>query len=173
MQTPNGLTLSTSRIPGRELSPPEPSLTSRSPCPTPGSRSLPVETIRNHPVVGRVRLTNRHHTAGQQGTTSARSRSTGRWPPRWQPTFNHGSWQDDVDDPQTPSQARAAAITELFAALDTLSRTYQSVPDDQRDERLASDADLITGEIARRLAVARATMSRPFLDPRPHRSIVR
>jgi hypothetical protein len=84
-----------------------------------------------------------------------------------------GSWQDNVDNPQTPSQARAAAITELFAALDTLSRTYQSVPDDQRDERLAADADLITGEIARRLAVARATMSRSYLDPRPHRSVVR
>jgi hypothetical protein len=79
----------------------------------------------------------------------------------------------NVDNPQTPSQARAAAITELFAALDTLSRTYQSVPDDQRDERLAADADLITGEIARRLAVARAAMSRSFPDPRPHRSIVR
>jgi hypothetical protein len=41
--------------------------------------------------------------------------------------------------------------------------SYESVPDDEREDRLAADADLITGEIARRLAVARARM--PHLSP--------
>jgi chromosome condensin MukBEF MukE localization factor len=65
----------------------------------------------------------------------------------------------------TPTQTRAAAINELFAALDNLLRSYRSVPDDEREDRLAVDADLITGEIARRLAVARAAMSNTFADP--------
>ena len=65
----------------------------------------------------------------------------------------------------TPTQTRAAAINELFAALDNLSRSYRSVPDDEREDRLATDADLITGEIARRLAVARAAMSHTFAHP--------
>lgn len=78
-----------------------------------------------------------------------------------------------MDTPQTPSEPRAAAIADLFAALDTLLRTYRSVPDDERDERLAADANLITGEIARRLAVTRAAMSRSYPEPQPHRRIVR
>ena len=65
----------------------------------------------------------------------------------------------------TPTQTRAAAITELFAALDNMLCSYRSVPDDERDDRLAADADLITGEIARRLAVARAAMSHTFPHP--------
>ncbi len=60
----------------------------------------------------------------------------------------------------TPSPARAAAIAELFAALDDVLRFYRAVPEDEREERWAADADLITGEIARRLAVARACISR-------------
>ncbi len=61
----------------------------------------------------------------------------------------------------TSSQARAVAIAELFAALDNVLRSYRAIPEDEREERWAADADLITGEIARRLAVARACMSRP------------
>jgi len=60
----------------------------------------------------------------------------------------------------TPSQARAAAVAELFAALDNVLRSYRAVPEGEREQRWAADADLITGEIARRLAVARACMSR-------------
>jgi hypothetical protein len=60
----------------------------------------------------------------------------------------------------TPSPGRAVAIAELFAALDDLLRSYRGVPEDKREERWAADADLITGEIARRLAVARACISR-------------
>ena len=62
----------------------------------------------------------------------------------------------------TPTQTRAAAINDLFTALDKLMRSYRSVPDDEREDRLAADADLITGEIARRLAIARAAMSHTF-----------
>jgi hypothetical protein len=60
----------------------------------------------------------------------------------------------------TPSPARAVAIAELFAALDNVLRSYRAIPEDEREARWAADADLITGEIARRLAVARACMSR-------------
>ena len=59
-----------------------------------------------------------------------------------------------------PSAARAVAIAELFAALDDLLRSCRAVPEDEREERWVADADLITGEIARRLAVARACESR-------------
>jgi hypothetical protein len=71
---------------------------------------------------------------------------------------------------KTPSQARAAAIAELFAALDNVLRSYRDVPENEREERWDADADLITGEIARRLAVARASMSRtspPVGSPTP------
>ena len=51
------------------------------------------------------------------------------------------------------------AVAELFAALDNVLRSYRAVPEDEREERWAADADLITGEIARRLAVARACLS--------------
>jgi hypothetical protein len=69
--------------------------------------------------------------------------------------------QDSTDTSwTTSSQARAAAIAELFAALDDVLRFYRAVPEDEREERWAADADLITGEIARRLAVARACISR-------------
>ena len=67
----------------------------------------------------------------------------------------------ETTDP-TPTRTRAAAITELFAAIDTLVRSYQSMPDEEREDRLAADADLITGEIARRLAIARAAMCHTF-----------
>ena len=70
----------------------------------------------------------------------------------------------ETTDP-TPTRTRAGAITELFAAIDILVRSYQSVPDEEREDRLAADADLITGEIARRLAIARAAMCHTFPHP--------
>ena len=83
------------------------------------------------------------------------------------PKSDHGRKQENVEitDP-TPTRTRAAAITELFAAIDDLLRSYQSMPDEEREDRLAADADLITGEIARRLAIARAAMSHTF----PHQT---
>ena len=66
----------------------------------------------------------------------------------------------------TSTQTRAAAIKELFVALDNLLRSYRSMPDDVREDSLAADADLITGEVARRLAITRAAMSHTL----PHSS---
>ena len=81
----------------------------------------------------------------------------------------------------TSSQARAVAIAELFAFLDSVLRSYRVIPQDEAvEERWAADADLITGEIARRLAVARACMSRtspprsaPLLQPEDGWSVPR
>ena len=79
------------------------------------------------------------------------------------PKSDHGRKQDNVEITESaPTRTRAAAITELFAAIDALVRFYQSMPDEEREVRLAADADLITGEIARRLAIARAEMSHTF-----------
>jgi hypothetical protein len=55
----------------------------------------------------------------------------------------------------TLAEARIAAVEELFVALEAVMQSYRSLPDDERDDRLSTDAALITGEIARRLAVAR------------------
>lgn len=59
----------------------------------------------------------------------------------------------------TLAESRAAAIDELFDALDAVMSSYRSLPDGERTERTAGDAALITGEIARRLAMARAQVS--------------
>jgi hypothetical protein len=78
----------------------------------------------------------------------------------------HGREQDNVEtNHPDPSRTRADAINELFATLDDLMRTYWSVPDDELEDRLAADADLITGEIARRLSIARAAMPLTFPHP--------
>jgi hypothetical protein len=80
---------------------------------------------------------------------------------------DRGRTQDNVNSTHpTPTQLRAAAMNELFAALDNLLHSYRSMPDEEREDRLAADADLITGEIARRLAIARAAMSHTI----PHRA---
>lgn len=59
----------------------------------------------------------------------------------------------------TLAESRAAAIDELFDALDAVMASYRSLPDGERTERTAADAAVITGEIARRLAMARAQVS--------------
>ena len=59
----------------------------------------------------------------------------------------------------TPAEARTAAVEELFVALDAVMQSYRSLPDHEREGRLSSDAVLITGEIARQLAVARSRIS--------------
>ena len=56
----------------------------------------------------------------------------------------------------TTAEARTAAIEELFAALDAVMHTYRTLPREERDEHMSADAVVITGEIARRLAVARS-----------------
>ena len=62
-----------------------------------------------------------------------RSRSRGPWCPRWQPTFDPGAGRTTWI-PADPLTGKGRSDYRAFAALDTLSRTYQSVPDDQRDE---------------------------------------
>ena len=59
----------------------------------------------------------------------------------------------------TLAEARTAAVEDLFTALDAVLHAYRSLPDDERHDRMGDDAALITGEIARRLAVARARIS--------------
>jgi hypothetical protein len=57
---------------------------------------------------------------------------------------------------------RAAAVAELFTALDGLMISYQLVPDDERESCWTADAERITGEISRLLATARARLSPGF-----------
>ena len=54
------------------------------------------------------------------------------------------------------SPARYAAIADLFKALEALIADYQALPEPERVQRWSGDADRITGEVARRLAIARA-----------------
>ena len=57
------------------------------------------------------------------------------------------------------AEARTAAIEELFAALEAVMQSYRSLPDAEWNERLNTDAALITGEVTRLLAIARARIS--------------
>jgi hypothetical protein len=54
------------------------------------------------------------------------------------------------------SPARYAAIADLFEALEELIADYQSLAEPERVQRWSDDGDRITGEVARRLAIARA-----------------
>jgi hypothetical protein len=58
---------------------------------------------------------------------------------------------------QSPS--RYAAVAALFAALEELMDDYRSLPDSEHVTRWSEDAERITGEVARHLAVARARIS--------------
>ena len=63
--------------------------------------------------------------------------------------------------PHSPS--RYAAVAALFAALEKLIDEYRSLPEAEHVRRWSEDADRITGEVARHLAVARAhTSAAPF-----------
>jgi hypothetical protein len=57
------------------------------------------------------------------------------------------------------AEARIAAVEELFVAVEAVTQSYRSLPEDERNERLNTDAALITGEVARLLAIARARIS--------------
>jgi hypothetical protein len=61
----------------------------------------------------------------------------------------------------TPSHptSRYVAIAALFTALEKLISDYKSSPEDQRVQRWSEDAERITGEVARHLAIARARIS--------------
>ena len=67
--------------------------------------------------------------------------------------------------PDSPTAAtRAAAIADLFTALEGLVFAYQFLPDAERSARTAADADRITGEVSRLLSATRARLS-PSYDP--------
>jgi hypothetical protein len=64
------------------------------------------------------------------------------------------------------STSRYVAIADLFAALDELMSNYQSSSEGERVKRWSDDAERITGEVARHLAVARVRISAvPRHDP--------
>jgi hypothetical protein len=64
------------------------------------------------------------------------------------------------------STSRYVAIADLFAALDELMSNYRSSSEGERVKRWSDDAERITGEVARHLAVARVRISAvPRHDP--------
>jgi hypothetical protein len=62
-------------------------------------------------------------------------------------------------------QARSSAVAELFDALEGLLIAYQALPDEDRAQRWAGDADRITGEVARHLCTARTRLARSYPQP--------
>ena len=56
----------------------------------------------------------------------------------------------------------AAAIADLLAAIEDLLITYQAMPDRDREQRWATEAHRITGELSRQLAIARTRLSPGF-----------
>jgi hypothetical protein len=63
--------------------------------------------------------------------------------------------------PPQPSHvtSRYAAIAAMFTALGSLIDNYQAIPDHERPERWSRDAERITGEVARQLAIARMRLA--------------
>jgi hypothetical protein len=57
------------------------------------------------------------------------------------------------------SRSRYVAIAAFFTALEELMSDYRSSPQDERVQRWSEDAERITGEVARHLAIARARIS--------------
>ena len=55
--------------------------------------------------------------------------------------------------------SRYVAIAALFEALEELMSDYRSSPEGERVQRWSEDAERITGEVARHLAIARARIS--------------
>lgn len=59
------------------------------------------------------------------------------------------------------------AVGDLFAALEGLLISYQALPDGEREQRWAAEADRITGAIALHLSTARGRIAaRPGPAPR-------
>lgn len=58
-----------------------------------------------------------------------------------------------------PVTSRYAAVAALFTALGALIDDYHATPDHERAERWSRDAERITAEVARQLAIARARLA--------------
>jgi hypothetical protein len=72
--------------------------------------------------------------------------------------------------PAPGPSSRSSAVGELFAALEGLMIAYHALPDGEREQRWATDAELITGAVALHLSTARTRISarglhRPALRP--------
>jgi hypothetical protein len=61
--------------------------------------------------------------------------------------------------PEPGPSSRSAAVGELFAALEGLMISYQALPDEEREQRWSSDAELITGAVALHLSTARSRIA--------------
>ena len=70
----------------------------------------------------------------------------------------HREMAERVTPPAPQSPSRYAAIAALFTALEDLMGEYRS-DEAERVRRWSQDADRITGEVARQLAIARARIS--------------
>jgi hypothetical protein len=57
------------------------------------------------------------------------------------------------------STSRYVAIADLFGALEELMSNYKSTSEGERVKRWSDDAERITGEVARHLAVARVRVA--------------
>lgn len=66
---------------------------------------------------------------------------------------------------RSASNARTAAVADLFDALEGLLISYHALSDEDRAQRWSGDADRITGEIARHLGTARTRLSSTFAPP--------
>ena len=60
--------------------------------------------------------------------------------------------------------ARSAAVGDLFSAIEALMITYQALPEAERNQQWAVDAERITGEFGRHLSVARVRLSSSFVS---------
>jgi hypothetical protein len=69
-------------------------------------------------------------------------------------------YQQQMAEHHAPQQtSRYVAVADLFTALDELMSNYRSSPEGERVKRWSADAERITGEVARHLAVARARIA--------------
>ncbi|MCO1660660.1 hypothetical protein [Pseudonocardia humida] len=73
--------------------------------------------------------------------------------------------------PAPGPSGRAAAVGDLFAALEGLLISYQALPDEQRDTRWDAEAELITGAVALHLSTARGRIAARSVPSAPPRAV--
>jgi hypothetical protein len=62
---------------------------------------------------------------------------------------------------------RSAAVGDLFAALEGLMISYHALPDGEREQRWADEAERITGAVALHLSTARSRIAARSLPRSP------
>ena len=98
-----------------------------------------------------------HRREGKVGIRRGVERSVSEALPQRMGSVYHCVMAERAMPAQSPS--RYAAVAALFAALEELMDDYRSLPDAEHVRQWSEDADRITGEVARHLAVARARIS--------------